>query len=172
MNKKLIKILIPVLIFLAVAGIWIIKNIDKGSESLVIPSEADFTLEATSVDLETLTSYGLPVIIDFGADSCIPCKEMYPVLVSMNEQMRGKAVIKFIDVWKNTGAADGFPVQLIPTQIFINADGTPYVPGDDMEIDFITYNYKDTGDHAFTAHQGGLTEEQMRAILSDMGVEE
>ena len=32
------------------------------------------------------------------------------------------------------------------------------------------YTYKDTGEHAFTTHQGGMTEEQMRAILTDMGV--
>jgi thioredoxin 1 len=34
------------------------------------------------------------------------------------------------------------------------------------------YSYKDTGEHAFTVHQGGLTEQQMRAILDDMGVDE
>lgn len=34
------------------------------------------------------------------------------------------------------------------------------------------YTYKETGEHAFTVHQGGLTEDQMRAILADMGVAE
>ena len=58
---------------------------------------------------------------------------------------------------------------MIPTQVFINADGTPYMPRDDIEIKFDMYSFKDTGEHAFTVHQGGLTEEQMRAILADMG---
>jgi thioredoxin 1 len=31
------------------------------------------------------------------------------------------------------------------------------------------YSYKETGEHAFTVHQGGLKEDQMRAILTDMG---
>ncbi len=174
MNKKpIMKILVPVLILVALTVIWIVKThptptaIDNNTEI-----EEDFLLEATSVDLETLTSYGLPIIIDFGSDSCIPCKEMAPVLETMNTEMQGKAIIKFIDVWENTEAADDFPIQVIPTQIFINADGTPYVPSDDIEVEFTMYSYDESGEHAFTVHQGGLTEDQMRAILADMGVTE
>ena len=69
-------------------------------------------------------------------------------------------------------AAEGFPIQVIPTQIFVSADGTPYVPSDNIEIEFTMYSYKETGEHAFTVHQGGLTEDQMRAVLADMGVAE
>jgi thioredoxin 1 len=61
---------------------------------------------------------------------------------------------------------------VIPTQILINADGTPYVPGEDIDIEFIMYTTKDTQEHVFTAHQGGLSEEQMDAILADMGAGE
>lgn len=84
--------------------------------------------------------------------------------------MQGKAIIKFVDVWKNGDAVKDFPIQVIPTQVFINADGKPYLPSDDIEIKFDMYSKKDTGEHAFTVHRGGLTEEQMRAILVDMGV--
>ena len=61
---------------------------------------------------------------------------------------------------------------MIPTQVFINADGTPYVPGEDLGIEFGFYSTKDTHQHVFTVHQGGLTEEQMRTILADMGAGE
>lgn len=175
MNKKTLRIIIPICLVLIIAGIWAIKNADKASVSPpLIPGQGseDFALEVTSIELEALKEHELPIIIDFGADSCEPCKEMYPALVSVNAQMQGKAIVKFVDVWKNSGAADGFPVQLIPTQIFINADGSPYVPGGDINIDFTVYNYKETGEHAFTVHQGGLTEEQMLEILADMGVTE
>ncbi|OLN32939.1 Thioredoxin [Desulfosporosinus metallidurans] len=40
-------------------------------------------------------------MIDFGADSCVPCKEMAPVLKKLNTEMQGKAIVKFVDVWKN-----------------------------------------------------------------------
>ena len=186
MNKqKILKVAIPLCILAVIAGIWVMKNrpiqpiappVPSGSSAeLVEPSnDTDFLLEANAVDLEALTAYGLPIIIDFGSDSCIPCKEMAPVLQTMNAEMQGKAIIKFVDVWKNTDAAKDFPVQVIPTQILIGADGKPYAPSEDVtsQIELTQYTYKDTGELAFTVHQGGLTEEQMRLILSDMGVEE
>ena len=167
-KKKLVKIIVPVCIVLIIAGIWIFKN--TNSDAPPITGNKDFTLEATNIDLEVLTSYELPIIIDFGADSCIPCKEMAPVLKTLNVEMQGAAIIKFVDVWKNEDVANDFPIQVIPTQIFINADGTPYVPSDDIKIEFTMYSTKDTNEHVFTIHQGGLTEDQMRRILTDMGV--
>lgn len=172
-NKKLlIRILIPALIVIALSVIWIIKTHQTPSAANENQNKTDFVLETESIDLETLKAYGLPIIIDFGSDSCIPCKAMAPVLQTMNSEMQGKAVIKFVDIWKHSEAADGFPIQVIPTQVFINADGTPYVPGEDIEVEFTMYNSKDTNEHVFTVHQGGLTEDQMRAILADMGVTE
>ena len=174
-NKKKgwsLKIGIVAVIVIAIGAIWFVKN---QSTPVVEPpaegSNTDFVLEATAIDLEALTAYELPLIIDFGADSCVPCKEMAPVLKTLNADMQEKAIIKFVDVWKNPDAAQDFPVQVIPTQIFITADGKYYEPSPDLGIEFIQYTYRDTGEIAFTAHQGGLTEEQMRAILVDMGVE-
>jgi thioredoxin 1 len=167
-KKRIIQIIVPLIILLAIGGIWLVKNGAENQMPEVISE--DFQLEATAIDLETLKGHELPVIIDFGADSCEPCKRMAPVLVKLNGEMQGKAIIKFVDVWKNSGAARDFPVQVIPTQIFIHADGTPYIPGDHLNIRFDLYEYKDTGEHAFTVHQGGLTEEELRLILEDMGV--
>lgn len=136
---------------------------------------ADFSLAATeAIDFETMSSYGLPMIIDYGSDSCIPCKQMAPVLETMNREMENKAFIKFVDVWKYMEAANNVPVQVIPTQVLVNADGTPFVPSDELagQIEFVQYTTRDTGEHVFTVHQGGMTEEQMRLILAEMGVGE
>lgn len=187
-DKKslILKILILAVVLIAIAAMWFVKNASdskaaleqtaeasegaKGGEESTSESEnADFALEAESIDLAALLSYKLPVIIDFGADSCIPCREMAPVLVSVNAAYQGKAIVKFVDVWQNPGAASGFPVQVIPTQVFINADGTPYVPSKDLGVEFGFYSTRDTLEHVFTVHQGGLTKEQMEAILADMG---
>lgn len=63
---------------------------------------------------------------------------------------------------------------MIPTQVIFGADGKPFIPSEELaaEIQFDKYSSKDTGEHVFTVHQGGLTEEQMWAILKDMGVTE
>ena len=190
-NKKglIFKILILAAILFAIATIWFVKNGDMvktatepnaestqplvSSESATAEEQAaDFALEAEAIDLAALFQYKLPIIIDFGSDSCIPCQQMAPVLKSANEDYQGKAIIKFVDVWKYTDAANNFPVQVIPTQVFFNADGTPYVPSDDLGIEFGFYSTKDTQEHVFTVHQGGLTAEQMDIILADMGAGE
>lgn len=180
-----VKIVVPVLIVAAIVTVFAVKNAaNKSTEpeatENALPAEqsdnaqsADFSLrETNAVDFEQLSSYGLPVIVDYGADTCIPCKEMAPVLEKANKEFEGKAFIKFINVWDYPDAAKNVPVQVIPTQVLFNADGTPFVPSDELaaEIEFIMYQ-DDDQKHIFTTHQGGLTEEQMWAILKEMGAE-
>ena len=191
MNKrKVAQIIIPVLIFVMILGLWFFKNKTEpqASADIVVGiseeqkisdlpkhlQSADFSLAATeAVDFEAMAEYGIPLIVDYGADSCVPCKEMAPVLEKLNKEMYGKAFIKFVDVWQYADAASNVPVQVIPTQVFFNADGTPFVPSEELasQVPFTMYSYQDSNEHAFTVHQGGLTEEQMRLILIEMGVE-
>lgn len=191
MKKKALQIIIPLLILAVIGGMWFFKNqgttpAEPGSSSNPSTTQndpsnlpehlqdADFSLAITeAVDFEALAEYGIPAIIDYGADSCVPCKEMAPVLETLNEEMYGKAFIKFADVWQYADAASNVPVQVIPTQVLVNADGTPFVPSEDLasQIQFTMYQDRNTGEHVFTVHQGGLTEEQMRLILAEMGVE-
>jgi len=128
-------------------------------------------LEATDINLEQLKSYGLPIVIDFGADSCIPCKEMAPVLKELNSELQGKAIIKFVDVWKYPELAEGYPISVIPTQLFFNKDGKPYTPSDPESMRMAMYVKDDTNEHVFTTHEGGMTKEQILNALSEMGLE-
>lgn len=189
-NKRLwLKIIVPIIIVVIIGGLWFYKNSPKTSDNVTsTTTQSETTENATpgialvtgyfpldvkeEIDLEELKSFGLPIIMDFGADSCAPCKLMAPVLKKLNTELAGKAIIRFVDVWKNPGLASNFPVQVIPTQIFIDAEGNPYVPSDNVTLQYIQYNYQDSGEHAFTAHQGGLTEEQMLEALKEMGLKE
>lgn len=173
-NKKLlIRILVPALIAVAVIVIWVVKTSPAPTRvdgDRKVTENEEFVLDATAIDLDALKAYGLPIIIDFGADYCAPCREFYPVLETINAEMQGKAIIKFVDTEKYSDIASAYPLQVIPTQVFFNSDGTPYVPSDSIDIDFTMYSSKDTNEHIYTVHEGGLTVEQMRAILEDMGV--
>ena len=124
----------------------------------------------TPIDFSALRSSGLPVIIDFGADSCIPCKEMAPVLADLNISLKEKAIIRFVDVWKYRDLAAGVPLQVIPTQVFFDSSGKPFSPPESLAIEFIMYSLKDTNEHVFTTHEGGLDKPQMLAILAAMGM--
>jgi thioredoxin 1 len=165
-KKRILQITLPLAIVAVIAGIWLAKN--QGSKPPA--SGLGTPLQIVSVDLAEIQSHGLPVIIDFGSDDCIPCKQMTPVLQKLNVEMQGRAVIHFVDVWKYPDAAQDFPIQVIPTQVFYTADGKPYVPSENLDIPFTMYTHKDTKEHLFTVHEGGLTEQEMWSILTDMGL--
>ncbi|MHB1000310.1 MAG: thioredoxin family protein [Armatimonadota bacterium] len=65
----------------------------------------------------------IPRLIDLGADKCIPCKKMFPVLDSLQEEYKGRLDVIFIDVWKNPDAKAEYKIKIIPTQIFYNSKG-------------------------------------------------
>ncbi|KPK50933.1 MAG: thioredoxin, partial [Thiotrichales bacterium SG8_50] len=41
----------------------------------------------------------LPRLVDLGADKCIPCKMMAPILAELRQEYKGKFDVVFIDVW-------------------------------------------------------------------------
>ncbi|MBQ9812276.1 MAG: thioredoxin family protein [Thermoguttaceae bacterium] len=152
---------------------WVEPSETKGNES---PRKdltgADFRLRATRpIDFDALASYGLPVVVDYGADACLQCKRMAPVLEQANKTYRGKAFIKFVNVWDYPKAAKNAPVQLIPTQVFFDAGGKPFKPSVNLsaEIEFQKRVGKDANKRVFTIHQGELTKEQLEKILAEMG---
>lgn len=71
----------------------------------------------------TAVTGALPRMVDVGADKCIPCKQMAPILVELKTEYAGRATIEFIDVWKNPAAGEPYGVRIIPTQIFYDRDG-------------------------------------------------
>lgn len=78
---------------------------------------------ATAAVVSQALSSGKPTVVDLGARTCIPCKKMAPILETLSGEYRGKASVLFIDVHDDQEAAKKFRVQMIPTQIFFNAQG-------------------------------------------------
>ncbi len=65
----------------------------------------------------------LPRLVDLGSTTCIPCKEMAPILEELKTEYAGKVDVEFIDVNTNVAAADEYKINVIPTQVFIDRDG-------------------------------------------------
>jgi thioredoxin 1 len=78
---------------------------------------------ATDADAKKALASGKPTVIDLGARHCIPCKKMAPILESLAGEYRGRVNVMFIDVNEDQAAALKFRIQMIPTQIFFNAQG-------------------------------------------------
>lgn len=78
--------------------------------------EYRFTNE--NFDSEVMNS-DLPVLIDFYADWCGPCKMMAPVVESIAEKYAGKAKVGKVNVDEQEELAAKFGVMSIPTFVFI-----------------------------------------------------
>lgn len=61
--------------------------------------------------------------IELGADKCIPCKAMQPVMREIAQEYKGTIQVVFYDVWKTPKYAKDYGIQMIPTQVFIDKNG-------------------------------------------------
>lgn len=78
------------------------------SPYIIDVTEANFQAEVLERSLQT------PVVIDFWADWCQPCKQLTPVLERLAEESGGDFVLARIDVDANQRLAAAFRVQSIP----------------------------------------------------------
>ena len=63
--------------------------------------------------------------VELGSVRCIPCKQMQPVMASIEKKYGDQIKVVFYDVWKDEEAdyADKYKIKLIPTQVFLDANG-------------------------------------------------
>ncbi len=64
--------------------------------------------------------------IELGADRCIPCRAMQPIMREIAKEFKGQVQVVFYDVWKNPQPARKYGIQLIPTQVFIDQNGNEF----------------------------------------------
>ena len=75
-------------------------------------------IEITDANFEEVISGDQPVLVDFWAEWCGPCKMIGPVVEQLASEYEGKAVIGKVDVDSNPSVAQAFGIRSIPTLLF------------------------------------------------------
>ena len=71
---------------------------------------------------EEVRNSDVPVVVDFWAEWCGPCKQIGPILEELSDEMAGKVKVAKVDVDANQNAAMSMGVRGIPA-LFIFKDG-------------------------------------------------
>ncbi|HKW31041.1 MAG TPA: thioredoxin family protein [Verrucomicrobiae bacterium] len=122
--KTPVKILIVAALAAAViAAVALNKSKTANKTQNPAPVAATSAVAADPPQTNAVATVKLPKLLDLGAGKCIPCKMMAPILDELKKEYAGKLNLEFIDVWVNPDAAKPYGIEVIPTQIFYDADG-------------------------------------------------
>ena len=119
---------LPVALMLA-AGCGNEPRADRGATAP--PPSADGSVSISAEHGKVLVTNRLDVdfakhkvtFIEIGADRCIPCIQMQPIMKEIAQEYAGTIQVVFYDVWKDPTPARKYGIQLIPTQVFVNPQG-------------------------------------------------
>lgn len=120
------RVLIVAGLLVTIAGVMAYKTVVSGESGTAVAACCSASAPLVSASMAPAAptcTVDLPRLLDLGAGKCIPCKMMVPILESLKTGYEGKLSVEFIDVWENPDAGQKYGVQMIPTQIFYDAQG-------------------------------------------------
>ncbi|MFW5769414.1 MAG: thioredoxin [Spirochaetota bacterium] len=99
---------------------------------------SEVTLTPDNFDEEVRKS-DIPVLVDFWADWCVPCKMVAPILEEISDEYQGKLKVGKFNVDQGTDVASKYNVVSIPTMIlFKSGEVTAQKVGAGSKDDIVT----------------------------------
>ena len=105
-------------------------------------------LDLASGPLGQALANGKPTLAEFGSSTCVPCKQMKPILEKLATEYKGKLNVVIVEVYEQKELTQQYGIMAIPTQIVFDSSG--------KEI---------------TRHMGLWPREEIIAQLKKMGIE-
>lgn len=122
--KKSANLAIVAAVVVAAAAVFALKQRPTPTATATPAPAAETTPASVASAIPAAeTSVPLARLLELGADKCIPCKMMAPILDELRQEYAGQLQVDFIDVWKQPEAGERYGVRVIPLQIFFAADG-------------------------------------------------
>jgi thioredoxin 1 len=75
-------------------------------------------LELTDGNIKEIINSGKPVVIDFWAEWCGPCRMVGPIVEELAKEFEGQVIIGKMDVDENTETPNEYGIRNIPTILF------------------------------------------------------
>jgi peptidylprolyl isomerase len=77
----------------------------------------------TSITLEKALTNGKPTLVEFGRDTCIPCKQMKPILQELAVVYKDRLNVSIVNVDEYRDLTNYYKIMAIPTQIGFDSSG-------------------------------------------------
>ena len=77
----------------------------------------------TSLPLGKALSSGKPTLAEFGSSTCVPCKQMKPILERLTVEYEGKLNVVIVEVYEQRALTQQYGIMAIPTQIVFDSSG-------------------------------------------------
>ena len=79
--------------------------------------------DLTSMTLPQALSSGKPTLAEFGSVTCVPCKEMRPILAEIAQSFEGRLNVVIVEVYQQKTITQWAKIMAIPTQIIYDDSG-------------------------------------------------
>ncbi|MCX8055557.1 MAG: thioredoxin family protein [Ignavibacteria bacterium] len=87
------------------------------------PAEINETKKQQSKEISPSGGQLKIIFYELGSTTCIPCRQMKPIMESIQKKYADQIEVIFIDVNKDPEKAKSFGIRLIPTQVFVDKEG-------------------------------------------------